>query len=62
MWNSGGLFCSRFAMSGQEEKTIANLLRRRATGLVRCYAGLSPTHLKAAVKTVASFGKPIKGS
>ncbi|HEU5408276.1 MAG TPA: hypothetical protein VFU48_10950, partial [Nitrospira sp.] len=28
------------------------------TGLVRRYAHLSPTHLKAAVETVASFGKP----
>ena len=28
------------------------------TGLVGRYAHLSPTHLKAAVETVASFGKP----
>lgn len=45
-------------MSGQAEGTIAALLRHSTTGLVRRYAHLSPTHLKAAVETVASFGKP----
>ncbi|MGC4096842.1 MAG: tyrosine-type recombinase/integrase [Nitrospira sp.] len=52
-------FASRLAMSGQAEGTIAALLRHSTTGLVRRYAHLSPTHLKAAVETVASFGKPI---
>ncbi|MDH4079780.1 MAG: tyrosine-type recombinase/integrase [Nitrospira sp.] len=50
-------FASRLAMSGQGEGTIAALLRHSTTGLVRRYAHLSPTHLKAAVETVASFGK-----
>ena len=50
-------FASRLAMSGQAEGTIAALLRHSTTGLVRRYAHLSPTHLKAAVETVASFGK-----
>ncbi len=47
-------------MSGQAEGTISALLRHSTTGLVRRYAHLSPTHLKlkAAVETVASFGKP----
>lgn len=52
-------FASRLAMSGQAESTIAALLRHSTTGLVRRYAHLSPTHLKAAVETVASFGKPV---
>lgn len=52
-------FASRLAMSGQAEGTIAALLRHSTTGLVRRYAHLSPTHLKAAVETVASFGKPV---
>ncbi|MEK9142925.1 MAG: tyrosine-type recombinase/integrase [Nitrospirota bacterium] len=51
-------FASRLAMSGQAEGTIAALLRHSTTGLVRRYAHLSPTHLKAAIETVASFGKP----
>lgn len=34
------------------------LLRHSTTGLVRRYAHLSLTHLKTAVETVASFGKP----
>ena len=45
-------------MSGQAEGTIAALLRHSTTSLVRRYAHLSPTHLKAAIETVASFGKP----
>lgn len=52
-------FASRLAMSGQGEGTIAALLRHSTTGLVRRYAHLSPTHLKAAVETVASFGKAV---
>ncbi|UVT20554.1 MAG: site-specific integrase [Nitrospira sp.] len=51
-------FASRLAMSGQTEGTIAALLRHSTTGLVGRYAHLSPTHLKAAIETVASFGKP----
>lgn len=54
-------FASRLAMNGQAEGTIAALLRHSTTGLVRRYAHLSPTHLKAAVETVASFGKPVGG-
>jgi site-specific recombinase XerD len=50
-------FASRLAMSGQGEGTIAALLRHSTTGLVRRYAHLSPTHLKAAVETAANFGK-----
>ena len=52
-------FASRLAMSGQAEGTIAALLRHSTTGLVRRYAHLSPTHLKTAVETVASFGKAV---
>ena len=51
-------FASRLAMSGQAESTIAALLRYSTTGLVRRYAHLSPTHLRAAIETVAGFGKP----
>ena len=53
-------FASRLAMSGQAEDTIATLLRHSTTSLVRRYAHLSPTHLKTAVETVASFGKASK--
>jgi len=52
-------FASRLAMSGQGEGTIAALLRHSTTTLVRRYAHLSPTHLKSAVETVASFGKAV---
>jgi hypothetical protein len=45
-------------MSGQAEGTIAALLRHSTTTLVRRYAHLSPSHLKAAVEQVANFGKP----
>jgi integrase len=51
-------FASRLAMSGQAEGTIAALLRHSTTTLVRRYAHLSPSHLKAAVEQVANFGKP----
>lgn len=50
-------FASRLAMSDQAEGMIAALLRHSTTGPVRRYAHLSPTHLKAAVEMVASFGK-----
>ncbi|MDC8450806.1 MAG: tyrosine-type recombinase/integrase [Nitrospira sp.] len=52
-------FASRLAMSGQAEGTIASLLRHSSTALVRRYAHLSPTHLKTAIETVASFGKSL---
>ena len=46
------------AMSGQTEGTIATLLRHSTNTLVRRYAHLSPSHLHAAVETVAAYGKP----
>lgn len=49
-------FASRLAMSGQTEGTIAALLRHSTTALVKRYAHLSPSHLKTAVETVATFG------
>jgi integrase len=52
-------FASRLAMSGQGEGTIAALLRHSTNALVRRYAHLSPSHLKAAAEQVANFGKPI---
>ncbi len=45
-------------MTGQNEGTIAALLRHSTTALVKRYAHLSPSHLKAAVEGVAGFGKP----
>lgn len=50
-------FASRLAMNGQNEGTIAALLRHSTTGLVKRYAHLSPSHLKAAVEGGAGFGK-----
>ena len=50
-------FASRLAMSGQTEGTIATLLRHSTTTLVRRYSHLSPSHLHAAVETVAAYGK-----
>jgi len=50
-------FASRLAMNGQADGTIAALLRHKTTGLVKRYAHLSPSHLRAAVEGVASFGK-----
>ena len=50
-------FASRLAMSGQTEGTIATLLRHSTTALVRRYSHLSPSHLHAAVETVAAYGK-----
>ena len=44
-------------MNGQNEGTIAELLRHSTTALVKRYAHLSPSHLKAAVEGVAGFGK-----
>ena len=49
-------FASRLAMNGATEGTIATLLRHNGTALVRRYAHLSPSYLKAAVEGVASFG------
>jgi len=50
-------FASRLAMNGQNEGTMAALLRHSTTALVKRYAHLSPSHLKAAVEGVAGFGK-----
>ena len=44
-------------MSGHNEGTIAALLRHSTTALVKRYAHLSPTHLRNAVETVATFGQ-----
>jgi site-specific recombinase XerD len=55
-------FASRLAMSGQAEGTIAALLRHSTTALVKRYAHLSPSHLKAAIEQVACFGKPSQAS
>lgn len=50
-------FASRLAMTGYNEGTIAALLRHSTTVLVKRYAHLSPSHLKAAVEGVVGFGK-----
>ncbi|HWF60664.1 MAG TPA: site-specific integrase [Nitrospira sp.] len=50
-------FASRLAMTGHNEGTIAALLRHSTTALVKRYAHLSCSHLKAAVEGVAGFGK-----
>ena len=50
-------FASRLAMTGHNEGTIAALLRHSTTALVKRYAHLSPSHLKAAIEGVAGFGK-----
>lgn len=52
-------FASRLAMTGHNEGTIAALLRHSTTALVKRYAHLSPSHLKAAVEGVAGFGKAL---
>ena len=52
-------FASRLAMTGHNEGTIAALLRHSTTVLVKRYAHLSPSHLKAAVEGVAGFGKNV---
>lgn len=52
-------FASRLAMTGHNEGTIAALLRHSTTALVKRYAHLSPSHLKAAVEGVAEFGKAL---
>lgn len=50
-------FASRLAMAGHNDGTIAALLRHATTALVKRYAHLSPSHLDAAVESVAAFGK-----
>lgn len=50
-------FASRLAMTGKAESTIAALLRHSTTTLVKRYAHLSPSHLKAAVEGLTDFGK-----
>jgi integrase len=52
-------FASRLAMNGQNEGTIAALLRHSTPALVKRYAHLSPSHLKAAVEGVAGSGKAL---
>ena len=54
-------FASRLAMTGHNEGTIAALLRHSTTALVKRYAHLSLSHLKAAVEGVAGFGKAPAG-
>ncbi len=57
-WNTlRHTFASRLAMNGHSDSTIAALLRHSGTNLVQRYAHLSPTHLRAAVESVASYGK-----
>ncbi len=53
-------FGSRLAMSGQSERTMAELFRHSTTALVKRYTHLHPSHLKAAVETVSAFGKPVE--
>ena len=55
-------FASRLAMTGHNEGTIAALLRHSTTALVKRYAHLSPSHLKAALEGVAGFGKASAGN
>ena len=55
-------FASRLAMTGHNEGTIAALLRHSTTALVKRYAHLSLSHLKAAVEGVAGFGKALPES
>ncbi len=52
-------FASRAAMKGQNESTIAALLRHSGTGLVKRYAHLNQPHLKQAVEAVSKFGRPL---
>jgi integrase len=54
-------FASRLAMAGHNEGTIAALLRHSSTALVKRYTHLSPSHLHAAVESVAAFGKGREG-
>ncbi len=53
-------FASRLAMMGHNEGTIVALLRHSTTALVKRYAHLSPSHLKAAIEGVSGFGKAAK--
>jgi site-specific recombinase XerD len=50
-------FASRLAMQGVPLTTIAALLRHSTTNLVKRYAHLSPTYLKASIEEVSKFGK-----
>src|SRR5689334_17428280 len=50
-------FASRLPMTGHNEGTIAARSRHSTTTLVKRYAHLSSSHLKAAVEGVAEFGK-----
>jgi integrase len=50
-------FASRLAMSGTGEVSLAGLLRHSGTSLVKRYAHLSHSHLKAEVEKASAFGK-----
>jgi integrase len=52
-------FASRLAMSGVTEYDIASCLRHAGTSLVRRYAHLSPTHLRAVVERVSTYGNTL---
>ena len=49
-------------MTCHNEGTIAALLRHSTTALVKRYAHLSQSHLKAAVEGVSGFGKAPAGT
>lgn len=53
-------FASRLALGGQNETTIAALLRHSTTALVRRYAHLSQPHLKAAAEVVSRYGSEVQ--
>ena len=50
-------FASRLAMEGATERDIAAALRHSSTSLVKRYAHLSPSHMRAMVEKVAHHGK-----
>lgn len=54
-------FASRLAMEGATDRDIAAALRHSSTSLVKRYAHLSPSHMRAMVEKVASHGKLIAG-
>jgi len=51
-------FASRLGMLGQNDITIAALLRHNGTALVQRYTHSSNSHLKQAVEGVTGYGKP----
>lgn len=50
-------FASRLAMEGATDRDIAAGLRHSSTSMVRRYAHLSPSHMRAIVEKVAHHGK-----